>query len=594
MENKKNNALEKAENIAKENRENVQGKDKEKPEYKDKDFSKLLMEKQEGTLQDGYGNNIVQPPSEAFGDPYVFATKNFIPTPEEVALDKEQREEEQALKENKEREMSEAESEKLKYQAKMEKERRKAELKEQKLAIKRERRQRLDEYRQKNVSAGRGNNGFITAIITLSIITLVLASVLTVSYLVPSEQENMLESGYRKTFYETVSEVDNMDVNLSKALATSDKDALSLYMVDLAINSELAENGIQSLPLQDESKFYTTKLINQIGDYAKYINKKITMGESLTESDIENLNVLYRANLSFKDFLQEIMNEMTSDYAFSDLIENNKGDLLISGFDELQNLSVEYPELIYDGPFSDGRDEREIKGLTGENITEAQAKDVFKEIFGASGLDNVENDGETNGLIPCYNVKAFIDGEEGYAQISKQGGHLIMYAFAGSCDEINYESSSAKETASSFIESLGIEDMQAVWINLSNNVYTINFAYSQDGIKVYSDLIKVRVCAETNVVIGFESTGYYTNHTERLIDKTGLTETQARSKLNQNIEIETVDLALVPIGESSEKLCYEFSGKFDGETYYIYIDVKSGRQVEMFKVIDSTEGTLLI
>ena len=53
-------------------------------------------------------------------------------------------------------------------------------------------------------------------------------------------------------------------------------------------------------------------------------------------------------------------------------------------------------------------------------------------------------------------------------------------------------------------------------------------------------------------------------------------------------------LAVVPIGNTSEKLCYEFAGEYDNSTFYVYIDAKSGKQVEMFKVIESTEGELLM
>ena len=60
------------------------------------------------------------------------------------------------------------------------------------------------------------------------------------------------------------------------------------------------------------------------------------------------------------------------------------------------------------------------------------------------------------------------------------------------------------------------------------------------------------------------------------------------------IEIQTSRLALVPFGEKSEKLCYEFSGEYEGQTYYVYIDANTLHQVEMFKVVESTEGTLLM
>ena len=152
----------------------------------------------------------------------------------------------------------------------------------------------------------------------------------------------------------------------------------------------------------------------------------------------------------------------------------------------------------------------------------------------------------------------------------------------------------AIEKATEFMNGIGIKDMKAVWINLANNVYTINFAYEQDGVIVYSDLVKVRVCAETAMVIGIEARSYYTNHTERVIGSASLSKTVAKGKVSDNIKIDTARLALVPIGLKSEKLCYEFSGEYDGSTYYVYIDANTGRQVEMFKVIESTEGTLLM
>jgi len=96
------------------------------------------------------------------------------------------------------------------------------------------------------------------------------------------------------------------------------------------------------------------------------------------------------------------------------------------------------------------------------------------------------------------------------------------------------------------------------------------------------------------MVIGVEATAYYTNHIERSIGSPSLGESAAQSKVSENIEIETSRLALVPIGNDKEVLCYEFSGVYDGNVYYVYIDAVSGRQVEMFKVVESSEGLLLM
>ena len=64
--------------------------------------------------------------------------------------------------------------------------------------------------------------------------------------------------------------------------------------------------------------------------------------------------------------------------------------------------------------------------------------------------------------------------------------------------------------------------------------------------------------------------------------------------ISADIDISSSRICIVPIGTKAEKLCYEFSGDYNGSTYYVYIDAISGRQVEMFKVIESTEGQLLM
>lgn len=486
------------------------------------------------------------------------------------------------------------EKQRIKLAKQREKNRVKYEREKMKIEQKEEKEKRAHELKKERRKNKNGKGGFVAAIISLSIVSLVLAGVLSYTLLMPSTADKSLEAGYSRAFYNTVDYVDNIDLNLSKAFATNDRVALQGYLTDTAINSELAENDLQSLPLQDESKFYTTKLVNQIGDYSKYLNKKLARGESLTDEDMSILYRLYEANKTFKASLSKMMDGMTEDYSFSSMAGSGNGNIVIEGFNELQNLSVEYPELIYDGPFSDGINEREIKGLSGEEVSKDRAIEMFNSTFANYGVEDTESVGETAVGIICYNIQAQVDGELLYAQFSKKGGKLIMFSYAGSCKDTVLSEREVMEKANAFLEKGMLYDMKPVWIDKENNVYTINYAYETNGVIVYSDLVKVRVCAETGMVIGFEASSYYTNHTDRVIESPAISKATALSKVSSNIEVETSRLAVVPIGTKTEKLCYEFSGTYDGETYYVYIDAINGAQVELFKVIRSTEGTLLM
>lgn len=509
----------------------------------------------------------------------------------ELAIEKESAAKSDAMSE---REHIRAERYKARAAALRDKNRRRAEKRAMRESIRQERAKLREERKNSGENNGRPSGGWIAAVVTLGLSTLVLATLLTYTAFMPAESDGRLNSAYAKSFYDTVVQVDNMDLNLSKVLATRDSGAVQMYLTDLAVNSELAENDLQQLPIEDENKFYTTKIVNQVGDYAKYLNKKIIKGGKISAEDYENLRNLYNANASLKNALSAAMKDMDGDFNFADMGKSLESNSLLKNFDELQELSVEFPELIYDGPFSDGRDNMEIKGLSGSVITEAEAREIFVNTFDGYGLENVTSSGKSTGNIPAFGVQAEVKGDLIYAQITETGGKLIMFSYAGSCGAVNYEEDFVVEKALGFIEGQGLENMKPVWVNLSNNVYTINFAPETNGVIVYPDLVKVRVCAETGMIIGLEAAGYYSNHTEREIGAPALSRAEARSKVSDEISVETARLAIVPIGEKTETLCYEFSGTMDGETYYVYIDANSGRQVEMFKVINSEEGKLLM
>ena len=287
-------------------------------------------------------------------------------------------------------------------------------------------------------------------------------------------------------------------------------------------------------------------------------------------------------------------NEQTS--LIDSEIENKrnvaKDDARIQYSKTIEEFKTQKAQLVQEARQA-AKNELEESNLELTNISN-EAKEKFMNAFKDFSYSEVLSVGEAVGNIPCYNFQTEVKGDILYAQISKVNGQLITFSYAGSCKSVEIDSDDAIEKAMDFMANVGITNMKPVWVNLSNNVYTINFASVKDDVIIYSDLIKVRVCAETAMVIGFEATTYYTNHHERSLSISAISLSQAKNKVSKNIEIDTSRLVIVPIGKESEKLCYEFSGVYEGSTYYVYIDAVTGRQVEMFKVIDGTEGTLLM
>lgn len=592
MEQEKNNAKEKVEkvekNVQKENSDKIK-KDNEQKRAKERVKNARLKKEKEALKE------------------------------REKKIKKERKEQEKKLKqEKKEREKNQ--KEKIKIAKKQEKERllrEKRDLKEQlkeekrekKLALKNEtkeeKRARISAIKQekarqrqqkRNLKKNKGSiGGWLAAVISLGTACLALVSVLTF-YMMGDRRfsSNDFSYSYRQNFSDLVDYVDNIDVNLCKVLVSSDEREQQKLFGEISSQSQLAEHGLQNLPISYENKYNTAKFINQLGDYSKYLNNRLIDGFSITEEEYSNVEMLYERNVILKNNLLSINNEIKGGAKIEELFKD--GDSFgVKTFAEMENQSLDYPQLIYDGPFSDGLTNREVKGLTGEKISSTEAEEKFKNYFEGYALNTFEFLGEVNGQYEGYNFRAQDEnGVEVFAQISKKGGKLLNFNYSKECKEGSLSERECIAKGEKFLKSLGIRGMKAVWAETNGYMTTVNYAYEQDGVIYYSDLIKLNICREKGQVFGMEARNYYLNHTEREDVTFKLSKNEALLKVNSDMEIESVRKAVVPFGTTSEKACWEVAGEINGSKYYIYVDALNGREVNIFKVVETDEGNLLL
>ena len=124
--------------------------------------------------------------------------------------------------------------------------------------------------------------------------------------------------------------------------------------------------------------------------------------------------------------------------------------------------------------------------------------------------------------------------------------------------------------------------MQSSYYEKSGGIATINFAYVQDNVTCYSDLVKVRVALDTGEIVGLETNGYIMNHAERNLSAPALSVDDAKSKISTGLDVTATKLALVP------------KGAFNGKNFLIYVNAENGREEEIFLLIESEEGILTV
>ena len=134
--------------------------------------------------------------------------------------------------------------------------------------------------------------------------------------------------------------------------------------------------------------------------------------------------------------------------------------------------------------------------------------------------------------------------------------------------------------------------MKETYYLKQEGVMTINYAYSQDGVVMYPDLIKVKVALDNGDILGVETTGYLNNHTTRDISNVKITKEQAKENLNKDLNIESEGLAVIPTEWQTEILCYEFKGKVDDTEFLVYINAENGREEDILVIKDTPNGIL--
>ena len=439
----------------------------------------------------------------------------------------------------------------------------------------------------------------LTIIVTLIAIIALLAMVI---YKKQTEYRQASENSYNQAFYELVDYVQNVENYLGKSLisTTSEHGAETLTRVWKEAN--LAQTYLSQLPISSNELENTSKFLNQVSDYSYTLSRKNINNEPLSQEDLDNLKELHDYSVNLENILNQLSNDINNgrikwgeltkkgSSVFAQQVSNISKD----SFGNIEQEFHEYAGLIYDGAFSEHLTSNEKKGLIGDDIDEERAKQIAQEFVGNDNIKEISNLGfSENATIPAYDFSIKNNNDENVnISISKKGGHII---YMNTNREISSEiisSEDANKKGIEFLEQKGFKNMKETYFLKQEGVMTINYAYSQEGVIAYPDLIKVKVALDNGEVLGIETTGYLNNHTQRDVSNIKISKEEAKKNLNKNLEIQSEGMAIIPTEWKTELLCYEFKGKVDDREFLVYINAENGREEDILIITNTPNGTL--
>ena len=151
----------------------------------------------------------------------------------------------------------------------------------------------------------------------------------------------------------------------------------------------------------------------------------------------------------------------------------------------------------------------------------------------------------------------------------------------------------AEKLAMDFLKSNGYYRVRQTGYIKSGNSLEFAFAYCMSDYLLYTDQIKVKVALDNGEIIGFDATSYLTNHdSERKLPETEIAVDDAKSKLNNNLDVKTVQKCLIPLDTGEDVYCYEFSGFYNNRQFLVYINIEDGSEEDVLIVADENGSRL--
>lgn len=388
------------------------------------------------------------------------------------------------------------------------------------------------------------------------------------------------ENGFKRSLYAACDNLKNLSANLGKASISHLAQNQAQTLTNVVLHANLVNRYLANLPVAESSNLFSCqKFVNQAQDFATFLLKNLAAGKTISQSQRQSLAQLNNVAQNFYDFLQCYAQSDSGLFVTNGNGQNNVGTLSDS-FNAVDEKNFAYEKLVYDGPFSDAVQQKTLP--CAKAASPSQVAQTVQKLFGEATFQSKLN---SNG---CWYVFSVPNG----TVVTTCDGKVAQYQTYTERDlQQPAEASRCVAVAEDFCKSLGY-DVKGVWVSAVQEVTYVNCAPIVDQVVVYPEQIKVAVDGN-GTVVGCEAHAYLYNHTDRTVSFSGMPQAQAQRSLDQSLQVVAASKCVVE--KSGQRYyCYEFRCNGPNGSYYVYIDAQSGDEVEIFKVIETSVGHVVI
>ena len=391
-------------------------------------------------------------------------------------------------------------------------------------------------------------------------------------------------------------ELDTIRTALQKSSYAQSGAMLTRLSAQIARAAAGAKLTLSQLTTEENGAAPLFRFLSQAGDYTAALCSRVQSGKKLTQKQTEGL----RALSLYADRLSAAANEIRTGldddtvcfFSPAATLPHQK-TAARTGFDEAFSAAGQKlgdsPALPYDGPFSDNR----LKQTAGaaaalDEISPQTAKSRAAKYLGCAEAELVrESDEESALTLYCYSRGGRSVG------LTRRGGLLCYLTNANFAGKSEISTDAAVRAAQKYLSEIGYKNMKPADRSTYDGVCTIDFVYSEKGVRYDADRIRVSVSLDNAAVAAVDARPFLMHHVARVLPKQTVSRRQAVSALADELDLLDYSAALIARDDGTEALCHALHcrGK-DGREVYVFADSGRPEETEIRLVTRDGDGVL--
>lgn len=408
------------------------------------------------------------------------------------------------------------------------------------------------------------------------------------------------ENTYQRAFHDLTYQVDLLNDKLGTTLAMNSRKSLSPGLTDVWRVTSEAQKDVGQLPLSLLPFNKTEEFLSKIGDFSYRAAVRDLDKEPLSEQEYQTLQRLYEQSGEIQNELRKVQHiVMENNLRWMDVElalatgKQAEDNSIMDGLKTVEKKVSGYPEASQFGPthVSNQQKNQRFRNIKGKEISKKEAIEIAKKFISYDNTAKFEVEENGKGSeFKFYTVNIKDTKTNSYAtlDLTKVVGYPIVFMNNREVKEPKLSLNEAEKKAKQMLEKQNFKSMEMFESSQYDRVAIFNFVQVENGIRIYTDSIKVKIALDTGAVIGYSAEEYLQTDKNRELKKPEKTVDEAKRKINSKVKIMEDRLAIITNDLGNEVLCFEFLGVLGNDTYRIFINADNLDE-ELVEKMDEAE-----